>query len=175
MSEYFGGLSLDGLKEIPESYKSILYIGKDVIIKTGTILCGDGFGYHFPSMIHKEHRHGVQIHNGVHIGSCCTIDRGRHRDTIIGKNTKMDNGVHITHNVIIGENCLIGPHACILGSVEIGSNTIIWSNAVIHQGVKIGKNCIVGANSYVRHDIPDNQVWYGSPAKYIKENHQGIM
>ncbi|MFM7797058.1 MAG: DapH/DapD/GlmU-related protein [Candidatus Nitrosotenuis sp.] len=150
--------------EIPSSYKPILYIGKDVIIKTGTVLCGNGFGYHFPSMVHKEHRHGVQIHDSVHIGSNCTIDRGRYRDTIIGKNTKIDNQVHIAHNVVIGENCLIGPKACILGSVEIGNNVQIWSNATIHQGVKIADNCVIGACSYVRHDTEKGKTYYGIPA-----------
>lgn len=167
---YYGGLCLDGKDVIPDEYKDLLYIGNNVIIKTGTILCGDGFGYHFPSMEHKEHRHGVQIHDSVHIGSLCTIDRGRHRDTIIKKNTKLDNQVHVAHNVIIGEGCLIGPKVCILGSVEIGNGTIVWSGAIIHQGVKIGNNCVIGANSYVRHDVPDGELWYGSPATFIKPN-----
>lgn len=164
-TSYYGGVCLDGLNEIPDNYKSILYIGKDVIIKTGTVLCGDGFGYHFPSLVHKEHRYGVQIHDKVHIGSNCTIDRGRHRDTIIQQNTKIDNQVHIAHNVFIGSNCIIGPKVCILGSVEIGNNVQIWSNAVIHQGVKIADNSIIGACSYLRHDTEAGNTYYGVPAK----------
>ena len=68
---YYGGLCLDGKDSIPEEYKDLLYIGENVIIKTGTVLAGDGFGYHFPSMEHKEHRHGVQIHDSVHSSFPC--------------------------------------------------------------------------------------------------------
>lgn len=161
---YTGGLCLDGMDSIPQNYKDYIYMGKNVIIKTGTILAGDGFGYN-SDLSHKEHGHGIQIKDNVHIGSLCTIDRGRWRDTIIGENTKIDNMVHIAHNCIIGENCIIGVGVKILGSVEIGNNTTIWANAVIHQGVKIGNNCVIGANSYLRKDVKDGQTWYGTPAK----------
>lgn len=160
-----GGICLDFYDKIPEPYKSLLYIGKNVMIKTGSILCGEGF--HFERDENQElhftkHKHGLQIHDNVWIGSNCTLDRGRVRDTVIGKGTKIDNGVHISHNVIIGENCIIGQGASLLGSCEIGDNTEIWSNAVIHQGVKVGKNSAVGANTYLRHNVGDNMCAYFS-------------
>jgi UDP-3-O-[3-hydroxymyristoyl] glucosamine N-acyltransferase len=163
--DYRGGICLDSYEEVPENYKDVLYIGKNVIIKSGTILAGDGFGYTWPALLHKEHRHGVQIHENVHIGSNCTVDRGRIRDTIIGENTKIDNGVHIAHGVVIGKNCLIGPHVTIAGSVEIGDNCQIWSNSFIHQGVKIVPDSVIGCMSYVRHDIKRKGVYYGIPVK----------
>jgi UDP-3-O-[3-hydroxymyristoyl] glucosamine N-acyltransferase len=160
-----GGICLDFYDKIPEPYKSLLYIGKNVMIKTGTILCGEGF--HFSrkednTLEFTKHKHGLQIHDNVWIGSNCTLDRGRVRDTVIGKGTKIDNGVHISHNVIIGENCIIGQGASLLGSCEIGDNTEIWSNAVVHQGVKVGKNSAVGANTYLRHNVGDNMCAYFS-------------
>ncbi len=160
-----GGICLDFYDKIPEPYKSLLYIGKNVMIKTGSILCGEGF--HFERDENQElqftkHKHGLQIHDNVWIGSNCTLDRGRVRDTVIGKGTKIDNGVHISHNVIIGENCIIGQGASLLGSCEIGDNTEIWSNAVIHQGVKVGKNSAVGADTYLRHNVGDNMCAYFS-------------
>jgi len=160
-----GGICLDFYDKIPEPYKSLLHIGKNVMIKTGSILCGEGF--HFERDENQElqftkHKHGLQIHDNVWIGSNCTLDRGRARDTVIGKGTKIDNGVHISHNVIIGENCIIGQGASLLGSCEIGDNTEIWSNAVIHQGVKVGKNSAVGANTYLRHNVGDNMCAYFS-------------
>ena len=160
-----GGICLDFYDKIPEPYKSILYIGKNVMIKTGTVLCGEGF--HFERDENQElhftkHKHGLQIHDNVWVGSNCTLDRGRVRDTVIGKGTKIDNGVHISHNVIIGENCIIGQGASLLGSCEIGDNTEIWSNAVVHQGVKVGKNSAVGANTYLRHNVGDNMCAYFS-------------
>ena len=160
-----GGICLDFYDKIPEPYKSLLHIGKNVMIKTGTILCGEGF--HFSrkednTLEFTEHKHGVQIHDNVWIGSNCTIDRGRIRDTAVGNGTKIDNGVHISHNVIIGKNCIIATGATLLGSCEIGDNTEIWSNAVIHQGVKVGKNSAVGANTYLRHNVGDNMCAYFS-------------
>ena len=157
-----GGICLDGHDTIPEPYSKYLHIGKNVMIKTGTILCGEGF--HFKKVDGKQvfntHNCGVDIQEDVWIGSNCTVDRGRVRDTVIGKGTKIDNGVHISHNCIIGNDCIIATAAILLGSCEIGDGTEIWSNAIIHQGVKVGNNCAVEANTYLRHDLKDNMVAY---------------
>lgn len=122
--DYYGGLCLDGQKEIPQNYKDLIHIGKNVIIKTGTIICGDGFQYD-KNLLHIEHQNGVQIGDNVHIGSLCTIDRGISRDTIIGENTKIDNHVHISHGVIIGKNCIINSFVNIDPLVEISDNTTL--------------------------------------------------
>ena len=157
-----GGICLDGYDSIPKPYDKYLHIGTNVMIKTGTILCGEGF--HFTrrdgKLMFNTHNHGVDIQDDVWIGSNCTVDRGRVRDTVIGKGTKIDNGVHISHNCIIGNDCIVGTGAILLGSCEIGDSTEIWSNAIIHQHVKIGKNCAVGANTYLRHDLADNMAAY---------------
>ena len=128
-----------------------------------TVIGEDGFGYdrHGDGTLHlQEHEFGVRLEENVSIGSHCSVDRGRWRDTSVKSGTKIDDHVHISHNVIIGKNCIIGAHTTILGSVEIGDNSEIWSNAVIHQGVKIGKGCAVGANTYLRHDLLDGMCAY---------------
>jgi UDP-3-O-[3-hydroxymyristoyl] glucosamine N-acyltransferase len=157
-----GGICLDGYDTIPEPYNKYLHIGKNVMVKTGTILCGEGF--HFKKIKGKQtftpHNFGVEIQDDVWIGSNCTVDRGRIRDTVISNGTKIDNGVHISHNCIIGSDCIIATGSILLGSCEVGNGTEIWSNAIIHQGVKIGNNCAVGANTYLRHDLKDNMVAY---------------
>jgi len=160
-----GGICLDGLQEIPEPYKKYLKIHKNVYIKTGTILCGEGF--HFTrqednTLKFNPHHKGLVIGNNVWIGSNCTIDRGRVKRTAVGGGTKIDNGVHISHNVEIGKNCIIGTGAILLGSCKVGEGSEIWSNAIIHQHVKIGKNCVVGANTYLRKDLEDNMCAYVS-------------
>jgi UDP-3-O-[3-hydroxymyristoyl] glucosamine N-acyltransferase len=160
-----GGLCLDGLKEIPDEYKEIISIGERVFIKTGTILGGNGFGFTRDDngiLHHKPHNFGVIISDDVWIGSNCTIDRGRWRDTIIHSGSKFDSNVHVGHNVIIGRNCLIGPHVTFGGSVTVGDGSEIWGNAMINQGVKIGNGCTVGANTYLRHNIPDDTIVYGT-------------
>ncbi len=139
------------------------------MLKPGTVLCGEGFNYKRQKdnkLKFLEHKYGVTIERNCTIGANSVIDRGRHRDTVIGKGTKMDNQVYVAHNVLIGENCIIGAHSSILGSVEIGNNCEIWTGTIIHQGVKIGDNSIVGANSYIRHNIPPDTVVYCS-WKYV--------
>jgi len=131
-------------------------IGKNVRIKSGTMIGGNGFGYtkndegHY---IHREHSFKVIIGNDVDIGNGCTIDRGRWRDTEIGDGTKIDNLVHIAHNVIIGKDCLIHAHVNLCGSVEIGDGVEIFPLTNIHPGVKIYNGVTIGDGSIVRTDI----------------------
>ena len=82
----------------------------------------------------------------------------------------INSGALIEHNNNIGEYCFISPKAVLLGDVSVGNKTFIGSNATILPGVKIGNNSIVGAGSVVLKDIPDNSVYVGSPAKFIKSN-----
>ena len=105
----------------------------------------------------------------MYIASFCNVDKGTFRNTIIGHNCIIDSHVHISHDVIIGNDCEIDTGVRILGEVSIGRNTRIACNAIIHPKVKIGENCIIGANSYLRHDVPDNSVYYGSPATWKRE------
>jgi len=131
-------------------------IGSNTRIKSGTVIGGDGFGYtkndegHY---IHREHHFKVIIGNDVDIGNGCTIDRGRWRDTEIGDGTKLDNLVHIAHNVIIGKDCLIHAHVNLCGSVEIGDGVEIFPLTNIHPGVKVCAGVTIGDGSVVRTDI----------------------
>ena len=147
-----------------------IYIGKNTIIQKGTVIGGDGFNYtreEDGTLTFNEHKYGVLIGDDVHIGSNCSIDNGRHRNTMIADGTKIDNLVHIAHNVHIGKHCLIGPCAVILGSVNINDYAEIWSNCTIHQWVTIGKGAVVGAGTYLRRDVPDYHVAYMKGDKLI--------
>lgn len=145
-------------------------IDETAIIKPGTIIGGEGFGYIKVGVkyVHRVHAFTVIIGKDVHVGSNCTIDRGRWRDTEVQEGTRIDNGVHIGHNAVVGRNCILGAHSVIGGSAEIGDGSEVWVNSFIHQGVKVGRNTIIGACSYLRHDTGDNEVWYGSPAKKVR-------
>jgi UDP-3-O-[3-hydroxymyristoyl] glucosamine N-acyltransferase len=146
----------------------VVYIGKDCIIHSGAVIGSPGFGYverEDSSYIRMPHYGGVVIGDDVEIGANTCIDAGMVEPTRIGDGTKIDNLVHVAHNVVIGKNVLIAAQACIGGSVEIGDGAKIWCQAFIHQGVKIGKGATVGAQSYVRHDVPDGATVYGSPAR----------
>ena len=102
------------------------------------------------------------------------IDRGSLSNTIIGKNTFLDNQVHIAHNNKIGENCIIAGQVGFAGSSTLGNNVMIGGQAGISGHLKVGSNVQIGGGSGVIKDIPDNSKVMGYPAKdlkkFIKEN-----
>lgn len=146
-------------------------IGKDCIIHSGSVVGSDGFGY-----INTPEGHlkipqvgGVIIEDGVEIGANVCIDRATLDWTIIGKGTKIDNLVHIAHNVRIGKNCLILAGAAIAGSTVIEDNCIIGGQAGIADHIKIGKGAIVMSKSGVIGNIKSGEVVFGYPARERSE------
>ena len=111
----------------------------------------------------------VVIENNVEIATGCTIDRGSIDDTIIGKNTYLDNQVHIAaHNVQIGSNCMIAGQVGFAGSSKIGNNVKIGGQAGVSGHLNIGNNVKIGGGSGVVKDIEDNQIVMGYPALPLK-------
>ena len=152
--------------------KNILEIGKNVKIKTGTVIGTDGWGYERNDVNELEkfpHYGKVLIGNDVDISANCTIDRGNMHDTIIGDGTKIDSGVHIAHNVKIGKHSRIGAHSVLLGHCEIGDFVDIWTNVVIKEGIKIGNNAVIGSCSFVDVDVPDNSHFISEHKKIIHD------
>jgi len=162
-------------------------IGSNVIIKNtiiednvtildGCIIGKKGFGF-FPNK-QKNFRYPhigiVVIGENSEIGSCTTIDRGSMSNTIIGKNTFLDNQIHIAHNNKIGDNCIIAGQVGFAGSSTIGNNVMIGGQAGISGHLKIGNNVQIGGGSGVIRDIPDNSKVMGYPSKdlrkFLKEN-----
>ena len=90
-------------------------------------------------------------------------------NTHIGKNTYLDNQIHIAHNVKIGENSIIAGQVGIAGSSVIGSNVRIGGQAGISGHLKIGNNVEIAGGSGVIKDIPDNSKVMGYPAKNIRD------
>ncbi len=146
-------------------------IGNNVRILDGTIIGKKGFGF-FPDK-NKNFRYPhvgmVIINDNVEIGSNNNIDRGSISDTVVGKNTFIDNQVHIAHNVKIGENCIITGQVGFAGSSTIGSNVSIGGQAGISGHLKIGNNVQIGGGSGVIKNIPDNSKVMGYPAKDIRK------
>ncbi|MGC6422226.1 MAG: UDP-3-O-(3-hydroxymyristoyl)glucosamine N-acyltransferase [Flavobacteriaceae bacterium] len=149
-------------------------LGKRVVVKPSAVIGGDGYGYvkHEAQQLKFPHTGGVLIEDDVHIGSQTCIDRGSLGFTKIGRHTKIDNLVHIAHNVIIGENCNIIALSIIGGSTVIGNNTWISPSVSVRDAITIGSNSLIGIGSIVTKSVPDNQIWFGNPAKYYKnKNH----
>ena len=116
----------------------------------------------------------VLIDDYSEIGCGSTIDRGSISNTVIGKNTYLDNQIHIAHNVKIGDNCIIAGQVGFAGSSVLGDNVMIGGQAGISGHLNIGNNIKIGGGSGVIKDIPDNSRVMGYPAKdlkdFIKEN-----
>jgi UDP-3-O-[3-hydroxymyristoyl] glucosamine N-acyltransferase len=141
-------------------------VGKDVIIYPGVVIGSDGFGYHRigDELKAVPHIGRVVIGDRVEIGALSMIDRGTIGDTIIGDGTKIDNSVHIAHNVRIGKNVIILAQVGIAGSCELGDNVVIAGQVGIADHVKIGNNAKVGAKSGVARDVKNGEVVFGYPA-----------
>ena len=151
-------------------------IKNNISILDGCVIGKKGFGF-FPSKkknIKYPHIGIVIIEDNCEIGCGCTIDRGSLSNTIIGKNTFIDNQVHIAHNNKIGENCIIAGQVGFAGSSTLGNNVMIGGQAGISGHLKVGSNVQIGGGSGVIKDIPDNSKVMGYPAKdlkkFIKEN-----
>jgi len=146
-------------------------IGENVNIKDGAKVGLKGFGF-IP--IKQKNLRTPQIgkvilNEGVEIGSNCTINRGSISDTVIGKNTFLDDHIHIAHNVRVGENCIMAAQVGISGSTTIGDNTIIGGQAGISGHLKIGNNVKIGGASGVTTDISDNSQVMGYPAMPLRD------
>ena len=146
-------------------------IGNDVVIQDNCKVGQKGFGF-IPvngKNIKFPHIGKVIIEDQVEIASGCTIDRGSIDDTIIGKNTYLDNQVHVAHNVQIGSNCMIAGQVGFAGSSKIGNNVSIGGQAGVSGHLKIGNNVKIGGGSGVVKDIQDNEMVMGYPAIPIKD------
>ena len=143
----------------------------NVNIQDGSKIGVKGFGF-IPNNnknIRTPHVGKVILEEGVEIGSNSTIDRGSLTDTVIGKNTFIDNQVHVAHNVHIGKNCMIAGQVGFAGSTTIGDNVVIGGQAGVSGHLKIGNNVKIGGGSGVINDIPDNCQVMGYPAVSLKD------
>ena len=146
-------------------------IKDNVKILDNCVIGKHGFGF-FPDKkknLRYPHVGIVIIEEDCEIGCGSTIDRGSMSNTVIGKNTYLDNQIHIAHNVKIGQNSIIAGQVGIAGSSIIGENVRIGGQAGISGHLKIGNNVEIGGGSGVIKNIPDNTKVMGYPAKKIRE------
>ncbi|MCL2688594.1 MAG: UDP-3-O-(3-hydroxymyristoyl)glucosamine N-acyltransferase [Chitinispirillia bacterium] len=142
-------------------------IGSDVLIQSGAVIGSDGFG---------NAKSGAQfvripcfgiviIEDGAEIGACVTIDRGNFEPTVIGKGVKLDNLIHLAHNVEIGANTAIAAQTGISGSTRVGERVIIAGQVGFVGHIEIGDDSFVGAKSGVSKDVKPKAKITGYPAR----------
>lgn len=142
-------------------------VGDHCIIHAGTVLGSDGFGF-----VENGGKHykvpqigNVVIDDNVEIGANCTIDRAASGSTIVKSGTKIDNLVHIAHNVVIGHDCLIVAQVGISGSVKVGDSVVFAGQAGVAGHLTIGDRTVIAAKSGVTKSLPGNLHVSGFPAK----------
>jgi len=148
-------------------------IGKNVIIRPGTVIGGKAVGFFAGTdneLVSFPQIGGVIIEDDVEIGCNTCIDRGAIGDTVIGQGSKIDNLVHIAHNVKIGKECFVVALSGIGGSAKIGNRTWVGFQSCIRDWVNVGERVIIGMGSAVVKDVPDDAIVVGVPAKQIGTN-----
>ena len=149
-------------------------IGKSAYIKTGARIGQQGFGFHVGKTgITDVLQIGkVIIGDDVQIGANCTIDRGSMNDTKIGSHSRLDNLVHVAHNVEIGEYCVIAAQTGIAGSTKIGNQCFFGGQVGIAGHLCIGDKVTIAAQSGVMRNTDSGSKIAGSPAGNIINWHR---
>ena len=170
---------------------SKVLIGNGFICHSNSIIGSDGFSFVSPENggIEESRRTGnikqisnvkkyvrvpslgsVTIGDDVEIGAGSAIDRGTIADTQVGSGTKLDNLVHLGHNVVIGTNCLICGQVGIAGSAHIGDRVVLAGQVGVADHVSIGSDSIIAAKSGVSSNVAKGQFMMGNPAMKLKNN-----
>lgn len=142
-------------------------IGRRVIIQSGAVIGSDGFGNAREKgiFIRIPCFGNVVIEDDADIGAGTTIDRGNFEPTIIGRGVKLDNLIHVAHNVVIGENTAIAAQTGISGSTVIGKRVIIAGQVGFVGHIEIGDDAFVGAKSGVSKSVDPGAKITGYPAR----------
>jgi UDP-3-O-[3-hydroxymyristoyl] glucosamine N-acyltransferase len=151
-------------------------LGDRVVVHAGAVLGADGFGYVRDAATGEYLQFPQQgtlvIEDDVEIGANSTVDRGALEETRIARGVKLDNLVHVGHNVSIGKNVVIAAQTGVSGSSVIGDDAIVGGQVGIADHVEIGEKVILGAQA----GIPSRKklrgpgiVFWGTPARPIKD------
>ena len=150
-------------------------VGDRVILHSGVRLGSDGFGY-VQKLVGGQKAHVKIPHvgrtiigNDVEIGANSAIDRGSVDDTVVGDGTKIDNLVHVGHNVRIGRLCLILAQVGIAGSTRIEDGVTMGGQAAAAGHLTIGAGARLAGQAGAISDVPAGETWSGYPARPHKD------
>lgn len=142
-------------------------LGDRVVCKAGAVIGGPGFGFLSSADGHARVPQvgGCHLEDDVEIGSNSCIDRGSLDDTVIGRGTKIDNLVHVAHNVRIGRNCLLMAGVGVSGSTRIGDGVILAGHSGVVGHVQIGDGARIGGQAGVISSVAAGESVSGFPAR----------
>jgi UDP-3-O-[3-hydroxymyristoyl] glucosamine N-acyltransferase len=142
-------------------------MGERVVIKSGAVIGGDGFGYVWDGRGHQKipHLGRVVLEDDVEVGSHTDIDRGTTGETRVRRGTKIDNLVQIAHNVRIGEHSLVAAQVGISGSTELGDRVTVAGQVGLVGHIRVGDGAFLSAQAGVDKSVPAGACVYGGPAQ----------
>jgi UDP-3-O-[3-hydroxymyristoyl] glucosamine N-acyltransferase len=146
-------------------------VGNNVILHSGVVLGSDGFGFapKPDGTYEKIPQLGiVVVEDDVEIGANSAIDRATVGQTLIKRGVKIDNMVHIAHNVVIGENTVIAAQTGISGSTKVGNNVIIAGQVGIVGHIEIADRTVLMAKTGVSKNTEPGKTYWGTPAQEHK-------
>lgn len=166
-------------------------LGDRVIIHPGAVIGADGFSFVTPDKSAVEnvreslggaveaaapqdwtriHSLGaVRIGDDVEIGANATVDRGTIADTVIGRGTKLDNLVHVGHNVVVGEDCLLCGQVGVAGSARIGDRVVLAGQCGVSDHVTVGSDVVAGGATKIYTNVPAGRAVLGMPAVRMEQ------
>ena len=146
-------------------------VGAACEIYAGAVIGEAGFGVAAgaDALISIPHIGRVIIEDEVVIGANSTVDRGMIRDTVLRRACKIDNLCHIAHNCEIGAHTLMAAFSGVSGSVEVGKGAQFGGRAGVADHLRIGEGARLAAFAGVMKDVPDGEMWAGSPAQPIQK------
>jgi len=146
-------------------------LGERVVVHAGSVIGSDGFGFaREGERYYKIPQAGtVVVEDDVEIGAGCCIDRATLGETRICKGAKLDNLIHVGHNVVIGENTVIAAQTGFAGSTIVGKNVMVGGQAGFAGHMTIGDGALISAQSGVTKSIPPGTRVFGYPARPVHQ------
>ena len=146
-------------------------IGARVIVGSGAVIGSDGFGFVMHQGRHHKipQRGGVVIEDDVELGANVTIDRATHGQTVIGRGTKIDDQVHVAHNVQVGAHAILVAQVGIAGSTTVGNYVVMGGQVGVNDHVRIGDGAMIAAKAAVAGDVESGARLAGIPAVPLLE------
>ena len=149
-------------------------LGDRVRLQPGAVIGGDGFGLtgaEGGGFVRTHDVGRVWLEDDVEIGANSTVDRGTLGDTRIGRGTKIDNLVHIGHNVVVGEDCIMAAMVGVAGSTRLGDRVVLMGQSGVVDHVHVGDGVLAGPKTGVTRSVPAGTRVMGFPARPEKSFH----